>query len=176
MVEGFSKMDKILGEGAGGTWGIYTLLLAFIINIILVYFNKYTKIKSVFLTGNVMLVQAGISTYIVWRYLNLSAIPTIILASVVTAFYWGIMSTILIKPTNEITKSNFTVGHQQMFMSWIAYKIAKFFGDPEKDNIENKKLHPLLNIFQDNVIATAFIMFLSIGILFIENSRIAAGG
>ena len=37
----------------------------------------------------------------------------------------------------------------------------------EKDNIENKKLPPLLNIFQDNVIATAFIMLVSLGILFV---------
>ena len=167
MVEGFEKMDKVLGTGIGASWGIYTLLLAFILNIILVYYNKYTKIKSVFLTGNVMLVQAGISTYLVWRYFNLSAIPTIIIASVVTAIYWGIFSTLLIKPTNEITNSNFTVGHQQMFMCWIAYKTGKMFGNPEKDNIENKKLHPLLNIFQDNVIATAFIMLVSLGILFI---------
>lgn len=167
MVEGFEKMDKVLGAGIGASWGIYTLLLAFILNIILVYYNKYTKIKSVFLTGNVMLVQAGISTYLVWRYFNLSAIPTIIIASVVTAIYWGIFSTLLIKPTNEITNSNFTVGHQQMFMCWIAYKTGKFFGNPEKDNIENKKLPPLLNIFQDNVIATAFIMLVSLGILFV---------
>ena len=167
MVEGFEKMDKVLGVGIGASWGIYTLLLAFILNIILVYYNKYTKIKSVFLTGNVMLVQAGISTYLVWRYFNLSAIPTIIIASVVTAIYWGIFSTLLIKPTNEITNSNFTVGHQQMFMCWIAYKTGKFFGNPEKDNIENKKLPPLLNIFQDNVIATAFIMLVSLGILFV---------
>lgn len=167
MMEGFEKMDKVLGTGIGASWGIYTLLLAFLINILLVYFNKYTKIKSVFLTGNVMLVQAGISTYIVWRYLNLSAIPTILIAALITAVYWGIFSTILIKPTNEITKSNFTVGHQQMLMCWVAYKTGKYFGNPEKDNIENKKLHPMLNIFQDNVIATAFIMVVSLGILFI---------
>lgn len=167
MVNGFDKMDKVLGSGSGASWGIYTLLLAFILNILFVIFKKYTKIKSVFLTGNVMLVQAGISTYIIWRFFNLSMIPTVIIAALITAIYQGICSTLLIKPTNEITGADFTVAHQQMFMSYLATKVSHKLGDPEKDNIENKELPEALNIFQDNVISTLIVMFVSVGVLFI---------
>ncbi|WP_067141125.1 PTS transporter subunit IIC [Oceanivirga salmonicida] len=167
MINGYNKMDAILGSGTGATWGIYTLLLTFLLNIIFVIFRKYTKIKSIFLTGNVMLVQAGISTYIVWRFLGLNMIPTIIIASIITAIYQGVGSTLLIKPTNEVTGADFTVAHQQMFISYLASKFSHLFGNPEKDNIENKKLPESLNVFQDNVIATLIIMFISVGTLFI---------
>ena len=60
---------------------IYTLLVAFIMNLVLVALRKFTKIRAVYLTGNAMIVQAGISTYIVWRFLGLGMVPTILIAS-----------------------------------------------------------------------------------------------
>ena len=98
MTAAYEKMDAILGSGTGASWGIYTLLVAFILNLIFVALRKYTKIRAVYLTGNAMIVQAGISTYIVWKFLGTGMIPTIIIASIITALYWGIFSTMLIKP------------------------------------------------------------------------------
>ncbi|RGB64944.1 MULTISPECIES: PTS transporter subunit IIC [Erysipelotrichaceae] len=167
MTAAYEKMDAILGSGTGASWGIYTLLVAFILNLIFVALRKYTKIRAVYLTGNAMIVQAGISTYIVWKFLGTGMIPTIIIASIITALYWGIFSTMLIKPTHLITGADFTVAHQQMFASYIAYKVAPFIGNPEKDDIEKKKLPASLNILQDNVIATALVMFLSVAIIFL---------
>ena len=167
MTAAYEKMDAILGSGTGASWGIYTLLVAFILNLIFVALRKYTKIRAVYLTGNAMIVQAGISTYIVWKFLGTGMIPTIIIASIITALYWGIFSTMLIKPTHLITGADFTVAHQQMFVSYIAYKVAPFIGNPEKDDIEKKKLPASLNILQDNVIATALVMFLSVAIIFL---------
>ena len=167
MTAAYEKMDAILGSGTGASWGIYTLLVAFILNLIFVALRKYTKIRAVYLTGNAMIVQAGISTYIIWKFLGTGMIPTIIIASIITALYWGIFSTMLIKPTHLITGADFTVAHQQMFVSYIAYKVAPFIGNPEKDDIEKKKLPASLNILQDNVIATALVMFLSVAIIFL---------
>lgn len=166
MTAGYEKMDLILGTGSGATWGIYTLLLAFIVNLIFVALRKYTKIKAVFLTGNVMLVQSGITTYIVWRFLGLGMIPTVTISAMITALYWGISSTLLIKPTKEITGGDFTVAHQQMIASYTAYKVAPKIGNPE-DNIENKKLPESLNFLQDNIIATCLVMFISVAVIFI---------
>ncbi|PHV69655.1 PTS ascorbate transporter subunit IIC [Sporanaerobium hydrogeniformans] len=166
MTAGYEKMDAILGAGTGASWGIYTLLVAFILNLVLVALKKYTKIRAVFLTGNVMIVQAGVSTYIVWRFLGLGMIPTVIIAAVITALYWGISSTLLIKPTKEVTNADFTVAHQQMLGSYIAYKIAPKLGNAEKDDIEKKKLPDSLNILQDNIIATALVMFISVVAIF----------
>jgi len=165
MTNAYEKMDAVLGVGQSATWGIYTLLCAFIINLILVALRKYTKIRAVYLTGNAMIVQVAISTYIVYRFLNLGMIPTILIASVITALYWGILSTMLIKPTREITNADFTVAHQQMFMDYIAYKLAPKLGDPEKDDIEKKKMPTSLNFLQDSIVATAIIMFISVAVI-----------
>lgn len=165
MTAGYEKMDAILGAGTGASWGIYTLLVAFILNILLVAMRKFTKIKSVFLTGNVMIVQAGISTYIVWRFLGLGMLPTVLIASVITALYWGIFSTLLIKPTKAVTNADFTVAHQQMLASYVAYNIAGKLGDAEKHDIEKKKLSSKLSFLQDNVIATFLVMLISVAVI-----------
>lgn len=165
MTNAYEKMDAVLGAGTGATWGIYTLLVAFILNLVMVALRKFTKIRAVYLTGNAMIVQAGISAYIVWRFLGLDMIPTVLIAALVTALYWGIFSTMLIKPTHEITGADFTVAHQQMFSSFLAYKIAPRIGDPKKDDIEKKKMPESLNFLQDNIIATALVMFVSVAII-----------
>ena len=87
MTASYEKMDAVLGAGTGNTWGIYTLLVAFILNLVLVALRKWTKIRAVYLTGNAMIVQCGISTYIVWRFLGLGMIPTVLIAALVTALH-----------------------------------------------------------------------------------------
>ena len=114
-----------------------------------------------------MIVQAGIATFLVWKFFNMGMIPTIIIASIITALYWGIFSTLLIKPTHAITNADFTVAHQQMFVDYVAYKVAPYLGDPAKDDIEKKKMPTSLNALQDNIIATFLVMFVSIAIIFV---------
>ena len=167
MTNAYEKMDAVLGDGTGASWGIYVLLIGFLFNLGLVALRKYTHIRAVYLTGNAMIVQAGISTYIVWRFLGLGMVPTILIAAAITALYWGIFSTMLIKPTHEITNADFTVAHQQMFMDWVAYKVAPKIGDPKKDDIEKKKMPKSLNFLQDSIIATALVMFVSAAIIMI---------
>ncbi len=166
MTAGYEVMDSILGAGTGATWGIYTLLAAFVLNLLFVALRKYTKIRAVYLTGNAMIVQAGITTFIVWKFLNLPMIPTVAISALITALYWGVFSTMLIKPTKAITNADFTVAHQQMFVDYVAYKVAPFLGNPEKDDIEKKKMPTSLNVFQDNIIATMLVMFVSIAVIF----------
>ncbi len=165
MTAGYEKIDSVLGSGTGAAWGIYTLLVAFVLNLVLVAFRKYTKIRAVYLTGNAMIVQAGISTYIVWKFLGTGMLPTIFIAAVVTALYWGICSTLLIKPTHQITGGDFTVAHQQMVTSFLACKIAPKIGNPE-DDIEKKKMPSTLNFLQDSIVATALVMLLSVIVIF----------
>lgn len=165
MTAGYEKIDSVLGSGTGAAWGIYTLLVAFVLNLVLVAFRKYTKIRAVYLTGNAMIVQAGISTYIVWKFLGTGMLPTIIIAAAITALYWGICSTLLIKPTHQITEGDFTVAHQQMVTSFLAYKIAPKIGNPE-DDIEKKKMPSTLNFLQDSIVATALVMLLSVIVIF----------
>lgn len=171
MMNAYEKMEAVLGAGTGASWGIYTLLGAFVFNLLLVALRKYTKIRAVFLTGNVMIVQAGISTYIVWRFLGLDMLPTVLIAAVVTALYWGIMSTLLIKPTQAVTNgADFTVAHQQMFMNYLAWKLAPHLGNPA-DDIEKKKMPASLSFLQDSIVATALVMFISVAIILLVISN-----
>lgn len=165
MINAYEKMELVLGAGIGTSWGIYTLLGAFLVNLFLVAFRKYTKIRAVYLTGNAMIVQAGITTYIVWRFLNLDMLGTVLISAIITALYWGIMSTLLIKPTSKITNgADFTIAHQQMFMDYLAYKIAPYLGN-EKDDIEKKKMPASLSFLQDSIVTTALVMFLSVAVI-----------
>lgn len=165
MTASYEKMDAVLGAGTGATWGIYVLLVAFIMNLILVALRKWTKIRAVYLTGNAMIVQCGISVYIVWRFLGLGMIPTVLIASLITALYWGICSTLLIEPTKQITNgADLTVAHQQMFMSFVAYKLAPKLGKPE-DDIEKKKMPESLNFLQDSILATLLVMLISTAVI-----------
>lgn len=158
-----TQTNAALGDYA--SWAAYTMLGAFVVNLILVALRKYTKIKAVFLTGNVMLVQTAIATYIVYRFLHTGMFMTVLIASVITAVYWGIMSGILIKPVADITGvEDFTIGHQQMLGSWIAYKLAPKFGKKE-DDVENVQFPEWLSLFQDNVVASSVVLLFFISIL-----------
>ncbi len=158
-----TQTNAALGEFA--SWTAYTMLGAFLVNLLLVALQKYTKAKAVFLTGNVMLVQTAIATYIVYRFLHTGMFLTVLIASVITALYWIIMSGALIKPVAELTGgADFTIGHQQMLGSWLAYKIAPKLGKKE-DDIEKFEFPNWLNIFQDNVVASSIVLLFFITIV-----------
>lgn len=167
MTAGYEVMDSVLGSGVATTWGIYALLVGFLFNLLWVALRKWTKMRAVYLTGNAMIVQAGISVFIVWKFLNLGMVPTVLIAGFVTSLYWAFFPTLLIKPTHEITGADFTVAHQQMLMDYVAYKVAPKLGDPKKDDIEKMKLPKSLNILQDSVIATALVFIVSTIIIFL---------
>lgn len=163
-----SMTNAALGELV--TLTSYTMLMAFIINLILVALRKYTKARTVFLTGNVMLVQTAIATYIVYRFLHTGPVATVLLAAAITAVYWVIFSGILIEPVKDITGvDDFTIGHQQMFGSWLAYKLGGKLGKPE-DSVESIQFPGWLSIFQDNVVASSIVLM-----VFMSGIMIALG-
>jgi len=72
---------------------------------------------------------------------------------------------LLIKPTKAVTNADFTVAHQQMLASYVAYNVAGKLGNAEKDDIEKKKLSSKLSFLQDNVIATFLVMLISVAVI-----------
>lgn len=155
--------NEKLGEYA--IWSAYTLFFSFILNLVFVALKKYTRIRTVFLTGNVMLIQTAISTYIVYYFFNMGMIGTVAVASLITVLYWGIFSGLLIKPVQEITGSgDFTIGHQQMFGSYLAYKIAPALGNKDQD-VEKMTLPKWLGIFDDTIVASSIILIVFVGII-----------
>lgn len=77
-----------------------------------------------------------------------------------------VFSTLLIKPTKAITNADFTVAHQQMVVSYVKAGERKI-GDPEKEISRERKCRSLFNFLQDNIIATALVMFISVAVIFL---------
>ena len=61
-----NAVDAGLMETFGRTFGdvMILLLIAFVLNILLVRFQRYTKLRSVFTTGNVQVQQAATAFWI----------------------------------------------------------------------------------------------------------------
>lgn len=148
-------------EALGQNFGFvgYVFLLAFSVNILLVFLGKYTKAKGIFLTGNTGFAHAQAILWLVSYWFGFNWIPTIIISGVFLGIYWAVSTTVPIKAINKVTNDGgFTIAHNQMFGIWFFSKIAKYFGDPEKDDAENLKLPGWLGIFNHNVTAIAIIM------------------
>lgn len=160
---GLPAATQGLEQVNAASWIAYTMLIGLFVNIILVIFNKITKIKTIFLTGYIMFLQSAMATFLTHHILGFGMIGTILIAGLFMGLYWSIFSQLTLKPTQEITGgAGLAIGHQQMFGDWLAYKIAPMLGD-KKDDIENMSLPGWLNIFKDTVAASGIVMTLFFG-------------
>ena len=143
----------------------YVFLIAFAVNIVLVYFGKYTKAKGIFLTGNAGIAHSQAILWLVLTWLITNDAISVIIAGVLVGVYWAFSTTLAAGVIDKVTDGGgFTVGHNQQLGIWFFGKIAHLFGDPEKDDAENLNLPGWLTIFNNNVTATCLIMITFIGL------------
>ncbi len=117
-----------IGAEYGTQIGI-VMVVAFVINIL---FARFTKWKSVFLTGHMLywfpfvFIAAGVDA-------GLTGTKLIILATVFTALYM-IVSPNLMRPfVKEVTgDDSFTIGHPTTILSVISGLLGRAFGDKTK--------------------------------------------
>jgi Uncharacterized protein conserved in bacteria len=117
----------------GRTFGDVMLLLlfAFVFNIILVRFQKFTKLRSVFTTGNVQVQQAATAFWLLlFCFPQMGRMEVLLVMGVILGLYWAVGSNMTIRYTQDLTDGGgFAVAHQQMFgialVSWLADKIKK---------------------------------------------------
>ena len=151
----------------GLAWVGYTLVIAFVLNLIFVFLHKVTKMKVIYTTGHMMYMHSVVATWFVHYFLGFGLWGTVSVAGLFLALYWGYLGTMLLKPTEEITGgAGFSIAHQQMFADWLAYKLGPKVGTPEK-SIENWSEHlpPYLRILQDRTVSSGIIMFIFIGVI-----------
>ena len=109
------------------------LLIAFIVNILLVRFNKYTKCRTLFTTGHVQVQQASTAYWLIMfampALLKNDTLMLVVMAVVLGA-YWAVGSNLTVKPMQELTDgAGFAIAHQQMFGIRLGYWAAdKVFG------------------------------------------------
>ncbi|MDR3594989.1 PTS ascorbate transporter subunit IIC [Clostridium sp.] len=142
------------------------LLIAFIFNIVLVMFRKVTKVRTVFITGHIMVQQSSTALWMVlFCFPNIIDTQAVIMLGLLLGAYWAVSSNLTVEATQELTEGGgFAVGHQQMFGIWLTDKIAGKIGNKEK-SIEHLELPGFLAIFNDNVVATGVLMMFFFGII-----------
>src|SRR5699024_9428863 len=85
-----SSATDLLGENVAYVG--YTILIGFAVNILLVAFSKYSKIKTLFLTGHVMFVQSSILLWMVFYTLESVTWINVLVAGILIGIYWSVFS------------------------------------------------------------------------------------
>ena len=153
------------------------LLIAFIVNILLVRFNKYTKCRTLFTTGHVQVQQASTAYWLIMfampALLKNDTLMLVVMAVVLGA-YWAVGSNLTVKPLQELTDgAGFAIAHQQMFGIRLGYWAAdKFFGkdggkkkDKQIKKVGDMELPGFFQIFNENMVCTAILMTVFFGII-----------
>lgn len=169
---------KTFGRSFGDV--MILLLIAFVFNIVLVRFSKYTKLRAVFTTGNVQVQQAATGFWILlFAIPSLGRIEVLLVMGVLLGLYWAVGSNMTIKPVQELTDGGgFAVAHQQMFgialVAWLSDKMqtsSKKKSDVKTKRLEDYELPGFLRIFNENMVATAILMFMFFGIIMVVLGR-----
>ena len=162
---GFAAAQKALESiNASLSWTMVVLLLGFFVNIILVALQRLTKVRTLYMTGHLMVKQAGFVTWMVFfampEYQNFSGA---IVIALLLGLYWAVFSNLTVGPMERLAGERvFAVGHAQMLAIWITDLLAPKVGKKEK-SVENISLPKGLSIFSDNIIGTCIIMLIMFG-------------
>jgi len=151
--------------GRSFTMMTQVLLVAFIWNLLLVIARKLTKVRTVFITGHIMVQQSSTALWLVlFCFPHLNDPKIVAMLGLFLGTYWAVASNMTVGPTQELTcGGGFAVGHQQMFGVWLTDKIASKMGGKNGKKLEDIKLPGFLSIFNENIVATAVLMSLFFG-------------
>ncbi|MGB5822592.1 MAG: PTS ascorbate transporter subunit IIC [Proteocatella sp.] len=132
------------------------MVLSFATNLV---FARFTRFKSVFLTGHIffwiafMVIAVGVES-------GLESQALVIFGTVFTSLYI-IVTPWMIRPfVKQVTgDDSFTIGHTTVGMSLIASYLGKWFGNKAKST-EDLAIPESLGFLRDNVVITGLVMML----------------
>ena len=160
--------------GKGFSQVMTLLLIAFIVNILLVRFNKITKCRTLFTTGHVQVQQAATAYWLIMFALPAllkNDVLMLVVMSVILGAYWAVGSNLTVKPMQELTDgAGFAIAHQQMFGIRLGYIVAdKVFGtnggkkQKEIKKVGDMEMPGFFSIFNENMVCTAILMTVFFG-------------
>lgn len=159
-----AAQEAIEAVGKSFSQVMLLLLIAFIFNILLVKFQKITKMRAVFTTGHIQTQQATIAFWFIFTcFPTLGDIQYLAIMSLVLGLYWAVGSNLTVELSQELTNgAGFCVAHQQMFGIAIWSAVGKkFFGGKkghEAKRLEDFELPGWLSIFNENMVSTSILM------------------
>ena len=163
-------VEEVFGKGF--SMAMQLLLIAFIVNILLVRFNKITKCRTLFTTGHVQVQQAATAYWLIMFALPGLKNDMALLAvmAVILGAYWAVGSNLTVKPMQELSEgAGFAIAHQQMFGIRIGYWAAdKFFGEKKGRKIKKvgeMEMPGVFSIFNENMVCTAILMTVFFGVI-----------
>ena len=162
--------------GKGFSMAMQLLLIAFIVNILLVRFNKITKCRTLFTTGHVQVQQAATAYWLILfalPALRENNIALLVVMAVILGAYWAVGSNLTVKPMQELSEgAGFAIAHQQMFGIRLGYWAAdKFFGtnggkrQKEIKKVGEMEMPGFFSIFNENMVCTAILMTAFFGVI-----------
>lgn len=167
-------VEEVFGKGFSQVMTL--LLIAFIVNILLVRFNKITKCRSLFTTGHVQVQQAATAYWLIMfalpGLLN-NDLYLMIVMSVILGAYWAVGSNLTVKPMQELTDgAGFAIAHQQMFGIRFGYWLAGvLFGDRggkrKVKKVGDLEMPGFFSIFNENMVCTAILMTVFFSIIMV---------
>ncbi|MBS4210179.1 PTS ascorbate transporter subunit IIC [Bacillus sp. FJAT-50079] len=161
-----NKGLESIGESTSLT--MVVLLVGFLFNILLIALKRITKIRTLFITGHIMVKQSAFLTFMVFYAVpSLRSIEGAIIIGILIGTYWAVFSNLTLEATDSLVGERaFAVGHPQMFGIWLVDKFAAKFGDKNK-TIDNVKLPKAISVMSDNVVGTSVVMLLMFGAVLI---------
>lgn len=165
-------VEEVFGKGFSQVMTL--LLIAFIVNILLVRFNKVTKCRTLFTTGHVQVQQAATAYWLIMFALPAllkNDVLMLVVMSVILGAYWAVGSNLTVKPMQELTDgAGFAIAHQQMFGIRLGYIVAdKVFGtnggkkEKEIKKVGDMEMPGFFSIFNENMVCTAILMTVFFG-------------
>lgn len=156
-------------EKAGQALGMtmIVLVIAFFTNIFLVMFRRITKVRTVFITGHIMVLQSTTALWLMFFAFGNLSTPVIVTLGILLGLYWSVSANLTVELTQNLTDGGgFAVGHQQMFGIWLTDKLAGWLSKKgETKRIEDLNLPGFLKVFNDNTVTTGILMIIFFGII-----------
>lgn len=163
-------VEEVFGKAFGNA--MILLLIAFIVNILLVRFSKFTKLRALFTTGHVQVQQAATAYWLILfacPFLLNNNVALLVVMALILGAYWAVGSNLTIKPCQELTDgAGFCLAHQQMFgiafNTWLAEKVfGKKKNGKEIKKIDEIELPGFMSIFNENMVCTSILMIVFFG-------------
>ncbi len=153
--------------GRSFTLMVQVLLVAFLWNLLLVFLRRLTKVRTVFITGHIMVQQSSTALWIILMcFPTLNDPGVVAMLGLLLGTYWAVSSNMTVGPTQELSDgAGFAVGHQQMFGVWLTDLIAPKIGGKNRKGLEDLKLPGFLSILNENIVSTSLLMVIFFGII-----------